>query len=397
MTDALSCDVAIVGAGPAGLALARSLEKGGLSIIAVEVQPEAALRDPAPDGREIALTHRSMRTLKTLGVWDRIAPKEISDLREARVLDGGSPFALRFEADQGGRLGVLISNHLIRKALFDLVQDQKGLSLMCGRRVVGCVAGVVSAGRPAPGRLTLDDGTTIEAGLIVAADSRFSGVRDLLGVGADIVRLGRSMMVCRMRHDQAHGHVATEWFDHGQTVALLPVADADERVSSVVLTLPAPQISALVALPPAAFEAEIERRLKGRLTGLSLIGERHAYPLATTWSRHFAGEGFTLIGDAAVGMHPVTAHGFNLGLHSQEALARTILSAPRGQIGSARRLARYEAEHRRAALPLYQATRALVRLFTDDAPVARLARGAVLRAGQGAGPFRAAVRRMLTA
>lgn len=392
MTEMLDCDVAVVGAGPAGLALARSLRAGGLSIMLVEVQPEAILRDPAPDGREIALTHRSMRTLESLGVWERIPAKDISDLREARVLDGGSPFALRFEADQGERLGVLIPNHLIRRALFELVEDQPGLKLICGRRVVGGTAGAGT-----PGRLMLDDGTVIAAGLIVAADSRFSGVRDLLGVGADIDRLGRSMLVCRMRHDQAHGHVATEWFDHGQTVALLPVADADERVSSVVLTLPAPQIAALTALAPAAFEAEIERRLKGRLTGVKLEGERHAYPLATTWSRHFAGEGFALIGDAAVGMHPVTAHGFNLGLRSQEALARVILSAPRGRIGSARRLARYEAEHRRAAWPLYQATRVLVRLFTDDAPVARLARGAVLRAGQGTAPFRAAVRRMLTA
>ena len=390
MTDPLSCDVAIVGAGPAGLALARSLKASGLSITAVEAHPKAALRDPAPDGREIALTHRSMRTLKALGVWDRIPAGEISDLREARVLDGGSPFALRFEADHGGRLGVLISNHLIRKALFDLTEDQAELRLICGRRVTGCTAG-------SAGRLMLDDGTAVEARLIVAADSRFSGVRDLLGVGADVNRLGRSMLVCRMRHDQAHGHVATEWFDHGQTVALLPVADAEERVSSVVLTLSAPQIADLVVLSPVAFEAEIERRLKGRLTGLKLIGERQAYPLVTTWSRRFAGEGFALIGDAAVGMHPVTAHGFNLGLSSQEALARVILSAPRAEIGSARRLARYEAEHRRSALPLYQATRGLVRLFTDDAPVARLARGAVLRAGQGAAPFRAAVRRMLTA
>ena len=238
---------------------------------------------------------------------------------------------------------------------------------------------------------------TIRARLIVAADSRFSGVRDQLGVGVEMNRLGRSMMVCRMRHDQAHGHVATEWFDHRQTVALLPVADVDERVSSVVLTLAAPDIAELMRLSSEAFEVEMERRLKGRLTGLELVSERCAYPLATTWSHRFAGEGFALIGDAAVGMHPVTAHGFNLGLRGQDALARVVKSARGGDIGSERLLARYERDHRLESWPLYQGTNALVRLFTQETLPARLARGAALRAGQATAPFKRVVKRMLTA
>ena len=393
MSDDLMFDVVVVGAGPAGLAFTRSLAGAGLSVALIEGQHEAALRDPAFDGREIALTHHSMRLLKSLGVWDRVPATEISDLREARVLDGGSAFALTFGADGADRLGVLIPNHLIRRALFETVEGQAGVALMAGRRVTAC--GVGEGERRA--WLNLDDGTTIRARLLVAADSRFSGVRDQLGVGVEMDRLGRSMMVCRMRHDQPHGHVATEWFDHGQTVALLPVADAEERVSSVVLTLAAPAIAGLMGLTPEAFAGEMDRRLKGRLTGLELVGTRHAYPLATTWSRRFAGEGFALIGDAAVGMHPVTAHGFNLGLRGQETLAKVIRSAKSGDIGSGRLLARYEREHRLASWPLYRGTNALVRLFTEETPPARLARGAALRAGQATAPFKAVVKRMLTA
>jgi len=393
MSEDARVDIAVVGAGPAGLAFVRSLAGAGLSVALIEGQDETALREPAFDGREIALTHHSMRLLKTMGVWDRIPADHISDLRQARVLDGGSPFALTFGAQAADRLGVLIPNHLIRQALIEVVDGQAGVELRAGRRVSGC-----RIERQGPrGRLTLDDGTTIRADLIVAADSRFSFMRDQLGVGAEINRLGRSMMVCRMQHDQAHGHVATEWFDHGQTVALLPVADPGQRVSSVVLTLAAPMIADLMHLAPDAFAVEMERRLKGRLTGLELVGTRHAYPLATTWSRRFAGEGFALIGDAAVGMHPVTAHGFNLGLRGQETLARVVRSARGGDIGSERILARYQHEHRRASWPLYQGTNALARLFTQETPPARLARGALLRAGQATAPFKAVVKRMLTA
>lgn len=393
MSQDLTFDIAVVGAGPAGLAFVRSLAGAGLSVVLIEGQAETILRDPAFDGREIALTHHSMRLLKTMGVWNRIPADDISDLRQARVLDGGSSFALTFGAADADRLGVLIPNHLIRRALFEVVEDQAGVDLMAGRRVADCR---IEPQKPR-GRLTLDDGTTIRADLIVAADSRFSFMRDRLGVGAEINRLGRSMMVCSMRHDQAHGHVATEWFDHGQTIALLPVADPEQRVSSVVMTLAAPAIADLMAQSPEAFASSMERRLKVRLTGLELVGARHAYPLATTWSHRFAGEGFALIGDAAVGMHPVTAHGFNLGLRGQETLAKVVRGARGEGIGSGRLLARYQHEHRLASWPLYQGTNALVRLFTQETPQARLARGAMLRAGQATAPFKAVVKRMLTA
>src|SRR3546814_3543003 len=60
--------IIIVGAGPAGLSLARALAGSCAEITLVERQPREALADPQPDGREIALTHASVRHLRTLGV-----------------------------------------------------------------------------------------------------------------------------------------------------------------------------------------------------------------------------------------------------------------------------------------------------------------------------------------
>jgi 2-polyprenyl-6-methoxyphenol hydroxylase-like FAD-dependent oxidoreductase len=97
-------------------------------------------------------------------------------------------------------------------------------------------------------------------------------------------------------------------------------------------------------------------------------------------------------------MHPVTAHGFNFGLLSQETLAHEIRDAmTRGQnIGSAELLAAYEQAHRRATRPLYLATQAIVGLFTNDAPPARLLREAALRLSSKTSPFRKAVSRQLS-
>ncbi|HEX7770206.1 MAG TPA: FAD-dependent oxidoreductase, partial [Dokdonella sp.] len=70
-------DIAIIGAGPVGLCLARALALQGLHVAVVERQPRAALAEPAFDGREIALTHASMRLLGELGVWGRIPADQV--------------------------------------------------------------------------------------------------------------------------------------------------------------------------------------------------------------------------------------------------------------------------------------------------------------------------------
>ena len=86
----MNVDVAIVGAGPTGLALARSLAGSGLSLLLVDRQQREALADPAFDGREIALTHASQDMLARLGVWSRIDADEISPLRHAQVMNGST-------------------------------------------------------------------------------------------------------------------------------------------------------------------------------------------------------------------------------------------------------------------------------------------------------------------
>lgn len=81
-------DALIVGAGPAGLALAIALTDAGFTATVLDAQPREALAAPPEDGRDIALTHASVATLRTLGLWQRLRPEEIGCIREARVIDG---------------------------------------------------------------------------------------------------------------------------------------------------------------------------------------------------------------------------------------------------------------------------------------------------------------------
>ncbi|WMJ68458.1 5-demethoxyubiquinol-8 5-hydroxylase UbiM [Stenotrophomonas sp. 24(2023)] len=384
-------DVVVVGAGPAGLCFARGLAAAGLQVGLVDTQPRQALAQAAFDGREIALTHASRQSLEALGIWQRLPDAQISELRAARVMDGASPFALTFASGQpqGQPLGWLVPNHLIRRAAWEAVQGQAGVTVLDGRRLEALQA-------DAQGHvLQLDDGSTLHARLLVAADSRFSATRRLLGIGAQMRDFGKSMLVCRMQLERDHHHTAWEWFGYGRTLALLPL---DDGQASAVVTLPARQVASLLAMDEAAFGEAITGFFEHRLGRMQPVARPQAYPLVAVYAHHFAGERCALIGDAAVGMHPVTAHGFNLGLASAQRLA-TAIAAQQGRgadIAAAGVLAAYQRGHRLASRPLYEATNAIASLYTDDRAPVRLLRAAGLRVAQGVRPFRQLIAAHLT-
>ncbi len=379
----MQSDVIIIGAGPAGLCLSLALGGLGLDVAVVERQSEADIAEPAFDGREIALTHASMRLLRELGLWERFVEQDVSPLRAARVLDGDSLRGMDVDGRSGGheRLGALVPNHRIRKVAWEAVRDSSNVHASFDARIARVHT---DAQR---GEVELQDGRTLRAPLLIAADSRFSETRRALGLTADHHDFGKTMIVCRMRHQQPHHGVAWEWFGYGQTLALLPL---QENTASTVITVTGTEAQRLMALPEDDFARDVEQRYAHRLGTMELASTRHAYPLVGVYAHRFVGRRFALAGDAAVGMHPVTAHGFNLGLGSVERLrelARTALAQGRDR-GDAALLARYERRHRAATRPLYLATRAIVDVFTDDRPPLRVARKAILRAGQRLPPFR---------
>lgn len=385
-------DLIVIGAGPNGLCFARSLADSGLKIALIDQQPRAALAEAEFDGREIALTAHSVELMKRLGVWEHIPEHERHPLRAARVLDGNARDGIEIQPEAGerGRLGWLVPNHLIRRAAYAAVDGQQDLHWFDGVRPIAVEA------RSERAEVQLDDGRLLRARLLVAADSRFSETRRALGVAADMEDFGKTMLVCRMQHEIGHQNTAWEWFGHGQTLALLPLGD---NTASAVLTLPQVDIQRLQALDDAAFGAEITRRFDGRLGRMQPIGTRHSYPLVGVYPRQFVGTRFALIGDAAVGMHPVTAHGFNFGLLGVDLLAQRIRCARAAglDIANARDLAGYQRDLRRATRPLYLATRAIARLYTCDSAPARLLRRAGIAFGARARPFRRALASALSA
>ena len=387
----MNYDVAIVGAGPAGLSFARSLADTGLRIAVVDRQSELALAEPEFDGRDIALTHLSVQILGELGVWARLTDDDRSPIKAARVLDGQSPYVMNIGTGntQPGVLGYLVSNHILRQALFEEVRRFDNIDIHTEVAVTSVVTDDVRAA------VGLSDGRSMESRLLVAADSRFSETRRMLGISASMYDFGRVCIVCRMAHERPHEGIAYECFQYGRTLAVLPLTG---NRCSIVVTAPMSQKDSLMTMNAEQFGEDIGARFGDRYGDMRLISERHAYPLVAVHASKFVAKRAALLGDAAVGMHPVTAHGFNLGLSGQQLLAKEIRSAVarRSNIAASSLLGRYERKHRLSTRPMFHGTNEIVRLFTDERPLAKLARTLTLRVANRLPPIKRVIRNKLT-
>ena len=384
-------DVVIIGAGPAGLSFACSLAEKKIRTLIVERSSIDSISNPQPDGREIAITHQSRKILNELGVWSLIDEDEVSLLKEAKVYSGSSNSLLDFDAKKSSieALGYLVPNYLIRKGLYERVLQANNIDIVSDISVEDINTNNADA------EVVLSDGIKVKSRLVVAADSRFSEIRRKMGIPSLMKDFSKVMIVTRMEHEKSHNHVALECFNYGHTLALLPL---NGNVSSVVLTVSTDNSKEMLSLSETKFNEMATEGFKQKLGQMKQIGERHSYPLIGVYAQKFKAKRFALVGDAAVGMHPVTAHGFNLGLKGQDQLSLAVKRAfDHGlDIGSDEVLNDYERKHINFSRLMYFGTNGIVALFTNDTFVAKKIRKLVLKFANRFPPVKSLITNHLT-
>ena len=376
--DDSNFDIVIAGGGMVGATLALALQPLGLRVAIVEAVARGADSQPSFDDRSTALSRSTQRMYEAMGLWGAIAGAS-TPITSLHVSDRGRFGFAHIDAEEQNveALGYVVINRVLGGVLQAALESARAAEVLCPARIedarVASDRIVVSVRRPDA------DSETLTAGLLVAADGSRSGVRDMLGIGAKQVSYGQTAIVGNLLTGMPLACRAFERFTEDGPLAVLPLT---EGRAGFVWTLGDDEACRAMQLDDAAFLAELQSAFGNRLGAFSRVGERSSYPLSLSKALRLTAPRAVLVGNAAHGLHPVAAQGFNLGLRDVATLCDCIADAVAGERqqgasvdpGSADILERYATWRRHDQRKLVGFTDGLVHLFGHSAPTVRVLR-----------------------
>ena len=374
-------DVLIAGGGLVGGSLALALAGTGSRVALIEAVPPESDAQPSFDDRTLALSRGSYRILNQLGLWPRLT-NSIWPVQQIHISQQGAfGTALIDAAEQGvDELGFVIKSSALGKALWQQLREVPNLTIFCPAKVIATdtQADLRSV------EIETDSGPrTLHTRLLAVADGARSRLRTELGIAADERNYEQVAVVANVQIDpRRSGCVAYERFTNEGPLALLPGADGQ---CTVVLARHSDNVQAVLDMPDAELLTLLQSLLGFRLGRLQRIGQRQAYPLYLVTAEQVIAERAVLIGNAAHGLHPVAAQGFNLGLRDVAALAETIndelqRAAGSPDVGSPELLQTYADWRQADQRKVVEFTDGLIRLFGVSGDAASALRGISLSA-----------------
>lgn len=365
-------DILIVGGGLNGPALALALAQSGFTVTVVDSLPQTARKNAAFDGRAYALALSSVRLLRAIGIWNRVADhsQPMLDIKvsDGRAGEGPSPFFMHFDHAEieEGPMGYMLEDRYLRRAFLDAMQETPGIT-----QIRDTVTGQQVDAQGV--RVTLASGKTLAARLLVGSDGRTSGTAQRAGIQRTGWGYGQTALVAAIEHELPHHGVAHQFFMPPGPLAILPLPG---NVSSIVWSESDATAARFAALSDADFMQVLRPRFGDFLGQIKIKGKRFTYPLNLTLANSFVAERVALIGDAAHGMHPIAGQGLNAGLRDVAALTQVLNEArQRGEdISAPDVLARYQQWRRFDTATLAVVTDMTNKLFSNDNPLLRLGR-----------------------
>ena len=376
-------DIAVIGAGPAGLAAGLAASQMGFATAIV-----GPLADPR-DGRTAALLQSSVDFLKQLDVW-----KPVEDAAEPlaaiRLVDAtGALFRapeVTFRASEIGldSFGYNVPNAALTAAL------EHAAAGRVSRIVTAAVTGLVISETGIA--ITTAEGETVTARLAAAADGRASPSRSAAAIETRTWSYDQAAVVCTFSHTRPHANVSTEF--HRRT-GPLTVVPAPGLTSSLVWVETPDDAHRLAALSEPGFAQVLGRHLAGLLGTLSQFSPRRVFPLAGQTATVLAKNRVALIGEAGHVIPPIGAQGLNLSFRDAAMLAEIAAAArdAHEDIGSETVLARYHSARARDVTSRVWTIDLLNRSLLSDLPPVHVARGLGLFALSTIGPLRRLVMR----
>ena len=379
MMTILHKDVAVVGGGMVGGALALGLAQQGFSVAVLEKSPPADF-DPTsqPDVRISAISASSVQLLRDLGVWDAVLAMRAHPWRRLETWEWQTAHVV-FDASELKlpNLGYMVENNVLQLALWQALEAHPQVALLHGTSLQDMqVEGDSHV-------LHLDDDRKIAARLVVGADGAFSQVRQQAGIGTNGWQYPQSCMLITVQCDNEPGDSTWQQFSPTGPRAFLPLFG--HWASLVWYDTPA-RIRQLQSLPMPQLQREIASHFPERLGTVTAVAAG-AFPLTRRHAQQYVQPGLALIGDAAHTIHPLAGQGVNLGYRDVDALLDVLANAR--SIGenwaSLSVLQRYQARRRVDNLLMQSGMDLFYAGFSNDLGPLRVLRNVGLMAAQRAG------------
>ena len=359
-------DIVIAGGGMIGSSLALALAPLKLRIAVIEAVERGERQQPSFDDRSTAWSRSSKRMFEAMGLWADIS-ESATPIKSIHVSDRGRFGFSHIDAKQQGveALGYVVINRTLGQVLQSALDELTNVDQICPGRINAVQI------NPDAAAVTVDepDGQSrgLSCNLLVAADGANSTIRDMVGISASKIDYEQVAVVGNLQAEKTPDNRAFERFTDSGPIAFLPVADGR---AAFVWTLSPERADEVMQLSDDEFMRDLQDAFGHRLGKFSRVGKRAAYPLALSKASRLVAGRCVLIGNAAHGLHPVAAQGFNLGLRDVAALSDCIADAKLADVGDAEILENYAEWRRSDQRKLVRITDGIVRLFgSARAPV----------------------------
>ena len=390
------CDLAIIGAGPAGATLALAAAGAGFSVTLIDARDPAQTR---PDGRNFAIVRGSWRLLESVGVTGDLQ-ENLQPLNGLEATDGGrhwfgAPTAL-FTSDDlpqtedGTPLGYMVEAPRLQSALDQAISGENGINWLKNTKfeALDVHSGFVG--------LTLDNGQIINTRLVAGCDGVNSPVRTAAGIPVEGREYGKSVFAANVTLSRPHHGIARQLFTPEGPFATLPLSGDRANLAWYMKTGAA---ETLAARPADEINAELNARFEDFSGKMTLDGPAIAYPLILKIAQEMVAPRIALVGDAARRINPLAGQGLNLGFKDVAALIEIIENGRHEGLdfGAMTVLERYQAWRRFDANATALAIDGVDRIFSNDSAVLKPLRGLALMAAQKLKPVRTAMARQASA
>jgi 2-octaprenylphenol hydroxylase len=377
-------DVIVVGAGMVGAALALALGRHDFKVALVDAHaPQLEWPQDGYDIRVSAITRASQQIFASLDAWSLMQAERISPYRDMHVWDAGGDGVIHFDSAEIGEpdLGHIIENRVIVKGLHQRLTEQKNVTPFWPMQSTALSLSASHA------QLILEDGTALQARLLIGADGARSWVRQQAGISVKGWDYDQVALVTWVKPEKFHQETAWQRFLASGPLAFLPLT---EGYCSIVWSTSPAHAAQLQAMEPDRFAQELQAAFENKLGAIEAVGPRAMFPLRSFETQHYILPRLALVGDAAHTIHPLAGQGVNLGLADMASLVQVLIEAQQQQrdIGSEKILRRYERWRRADNRSMLVAMDSFKRFFSTDQPVLRWVRNLGLNLTDHARPIK---------